>query len=205
MVEGGERLINTEMLKERAKELGIRQKDIADALGLQQSSVNLKLNNQRPMTIEEAEIIADLLNISDDMFGSYFFSGGASQVVFEGLMNAMTENKIAPAVKRQELDIDVDRLGLAYCRLNRWEWDEILGPKPEGFDELPNWWEKRWPWEKWKPSKDDYIGLPMQRIRSLIGEVNISRCWLKYEYGCEDQWLQYYLTGNIYISRSNGE
>ena len=29
----------------------------------------------------------------------------------------------------------VDRLGLAYCRLNSWEWDDAVGPKPEGFDE----------------------------------------------------------------------
>ena len=72
-------MINTELLKQRAKELGIRQKDIADTLGLQQSSVNLKLNNQRPMTIDEAETIANLLSISDDMFASYFFSGRDTQ------------------------------------------------------------------------------------------------------------------------------
>ena len=99
----------------------------------------------------------------------------------------------------------IDRLGLAYWRLNHLEWDELLGPKPEGFDELPNFWEKRWPWEKRKPSKEDHTRRPMAAIRSLIGEVNISRYWLKYEYGCEDQWLQYYLTGNICISRNAGE
>ena len=71
-------MINSEMLKNRAKELGVRQQDIADALGLKQSSVNLKLNNQRPMSLKEAEIIAGILGISDDMFASYFFAGGVA-------------------------------------------------------------------------------------------------------------------------------
>ena len=28
-----------------------------------------------------------------------------------------------------------DRLGLAYCRMNCWEWDDYMGNKPEGFEE----------------------------------------------------------------------
>lgn len=71
-------MINSEMLKNRAKELGVRQQDIADALGLKQSSLNLKLNNRRPMSLEEAEIIAEILGISDDMFASYFFTGSVA-------------------------------------------------------------------------------------------------------------------------------
>ena len=71
-------MINSEMLKNRAKELGVRQQDIADALGLKQSSLNLKLNNRRPMSLEEAEIIAEILGISDDMFASYFFAGSVA-------------------------------------------------------------------------------------------------------------------------------
>ena len=71
-------MVNSEMLKSRAKKLGVRQKDIADVLGLQQSSVNLKINNLRPMTLEEAETIAEMLSISDDMFKSYFFSDGVA-------------------------------------------------------------------------------------------------------------------------------
>ena len=58
--------------------MGVRQKDIADALGLKQSSVNLKMNNQRPMMLDEAEKIAAMLGISDDMFASYFFSNGVA-------------------------------------------------------------------------------------------------------------------------------
>lgn len=67
-------MVNSKLLKLRAKNMGVRQLDLAEALGIKQSSVNLKINNQRPMTVDEAEIIAELLNISDEMFGVYFFS-----------------------------------------------------------------------------------------------------------------------------------
>lgn len=75
---GVRRVINSELLKNRAKELGVRQQDIADALGLKQSSLNLKLNNRRPMSLEEAEIIAGMLGIGDDAFASYFFAGSVA-------------------------------------------------------------------------------------------------------------------------------
>ena len=29
-----------------------------------------------------------------------------------------------------------ERLGLAYCRFNCWQWDELCGPCPENFYEL---------------------------------------------------------------------
>lgn len=67
-------MVNSEKIKQRARELGIRQCDLADALGLQQSSVNLKINNLRPMTLNEAEIIANVLKIDDERFSAYFFA-----------------------------------------------------------------------------------------------------------------------------------
>ena len=94
----------------------------------------------------------------------------------------------------------IDRLGLAYWRLSRWEWDELLGSKPEGFDELPNVWYKRWPWEKRKPSKEDYVRRPMRAIVAIIGEANVSRCWWAFELGKDfDEWLHWYLTGQITV------
>jgi len=30
----------------------------------------------------------------------------------------------------------IDRIGEAYVRMNCWEWDDICGPKPDGYDEL---------------------------------------------------------------------
>ena len=67
-------MVNSKMLKDRAKALGIRQKDIADVLGLQQPTVNQKINNVRPMLLDEAEIMAALLNIGSDEFAAYFFA-----------------------------------------------------------------------------------------------------------------------------------
>lgn len=67
-------MINSNKLKQRAKSLGIRQIDIADALGLKQSTVNQKINNVRPMSLDEAEIIAALLKISNEDFAHYFFA-----------------------------------------------------------------------------------------------------------------------------------
>lgn len=67
-------MINSSLIKDRAKTLGVRQKDIADALGIKQSAANLKINNRRPMYLQEAEKIAEMLNISSDMFATYFFA-----------------------------------------------------------------------------------------------------------------------------------
>lgn len=67
-------MINTKALICRAKTLGIRQKDIADALGLCHSVVSQKFNNVRPMRLDEAEVIAEILHISNEEFGDFFFS-----------------------------------------------------------------------------------------------------------------------------------
>ena len=41
------------------------------------------------------------------------------------------------AGKEKELT-QTERLGLAYCRLNCWEWDDFIGEKPKDFDK----WDK---------------------------------------------------------------
>lgn len=71
-------MVNSKKLKDRAKSLGIRQVDIAKALDLQQSTVNQKLNNVRPMTLQEAETIAEILKITGEEFASYFFAGSVA-------------------------------------------------------------------------------------------------------------------------------
>lgn len=54
-------------------ELQLTQKDIADSLGLAQPTVNQKINNIRPMDLNEAEKLSILLNISPEDFAVYFF------------------------------------------------------------------------------------------------------------------------------------
>lgn len=89
-----------------------------------------------------------------------------------------------------------DRLGLAYIRLRCVLWDEILGPKPEGFDDLPKFSEdiKR----PFRPrqhtrSKYDYTNAAAEAIEEIIGEANISRFrWVVVFGKTEEEWLRWY-------------
>lgn len=90
----------------------------------------------------------------------------------------------------------IDRLGLAYCRLNAGEWDEILGPKPNGFDDLPKYPEDpKWLWQKGKLSQADFTWPAMNAIESIIGDANTSRCWWLFQLGkTEEEWFRWYVT-----------
>lgn len=66
-------MINSKKIKGRLVELGMTQKDISSYLGISQPTVNQKINNIRPMGLDEAEKIADLLQISSEEFREYFF------------------------------------------------------------------------------------------------------------------------------------
>lgn len=67
-------MINTRKIKGRMVEMGITQKDVSIALGLAQPTINQKINNIRPMDLDEAEKLADLLKIPSAEFATYFFS-----------------------------------------------------------------------------------------------------------------------------------
>lgn len=67
-------VINSKKIKGRMRELDITQMDVAKALKIAQPTANQKINNIRPLNLDEAEILAELLKISDDEFGIYFFA-----------------------------------------------------------------------------------------------------------------------------------
>ena len=67
-------MVNTLKLKARIMEFGFTQKDVARALNIALPTVSQKLNNNRPMYLQEADIIANLLEISTQEFGEYFFT-----------------------------------------------------------------------------------------------------------------------------------
>ena len=67
-------MINTDKIKGKMRELRITQADIAKALKLAQPTVNQKINNLRPFDLEEAEKVANILNISNAEFADYFFA-----------------------------------------------------------------------------------------------------------------------------------
>ncbi len=66
-------MINTNKIKGRMSELQLTQKDIAEHLGLAQPTVNQKINNIRPMDLDEAEKLSNILKIPKEEFSVYFF------------------------------------------------------------------------------------------------------------------------------------
>lgn len=66
-------MINTNKIKGRMAELQLTQRDVAESLQIAQSTVNQKINNVRPMDLEEAEKICNLLKIQPTEFQLYFF------------------------------------------------------------------------------------------------------------------------------------
>lgn len=72
-------MVNTNMLVSRMKEIGVTQADIADKLKLARPTVSQKLRNVRPMYLDEAECLSELLKIEPCDFGSYFFTQEVAQ------------------------------------------------------------------------------------------------------------------------------
>lgn len=67
-------MINTLKIKSRMVECGLTQKDVAKAIGIATPTVSQKLNNVRPMNLNEADILAKLLKINTGKYGEYFFN-----------------------------------------------------------------------------------------------------------------------------------
>lgn len=67
-------MINTNKLKGLLREKELTQADVAKCLDLTQPTVNQKINNVRPMTLDEAEKLSILLDIDAGEFGVYFFA-----------------------------------------------------------------------------------------------------------------------------------
>lgn len=65
---------NTKQIKERMSEMHITQKDVAAMLGLAAPTVSQKINGVRPMNLDEARTLADMLHIETGEFGEYFFA-----------------------------------------------------------------------------------------------------------------------------------
>lgn len=67
-------MINTNKIKGRMRELEIVQADVAKSLGLAEATVSQKINGKRPMDLDEAMKLAEMLEITDPEFGDYFFT-----------------------------------------------------------------------------------------------------------------------------------
>ena len=99
------------------------------------------------------------------------------------------------AGKEKELT-QTERLGLAYCRLNCWEWDDFIGEKPKDFDKCA--YSSKNPiirFLKGQHSKSYYITPAVRAIEKAIGEAEVSRCWWKFTLGRTDkEWAEWYFS-----------
>ncbi len=71
-------MVNTKKINARIMELGYTQKDVALYLQKAQPTVSQKLNNVRPMDLDEAEKLCKFLKIQDEEFAEYFFYHGVA-------------------------------------------------------------------------------------------------------------------------------
>lgn len=110
-------------------------------------------------------------------------------------------------VRPNKNDLDrVERLALAHIRLSCYEWDEIVGPKPHGFDNLPKYAKPHWLTRKRKLSRSDYVRPAMTAIETVIGAANISRVWWKYGLGrSEEEWFQWYCSAECLLTNQISE
>ena len=67
-------MLNTNKIRGRIVELGMTNKDVASALHIALPTVSQKINNVRPMTLNEAETLGKLLKIKSEDFTAYFFA-----------------------------------------------------------------------------------------------------------------------------------
>lgn len=88
-----------------------------------------------------------------------------------------------------------DRLALAVCRLDHGEWDYILGAKPEGYDNLPDYERINRFTGKRKPCQFEHRMRASAAIRSIIGDAVVSRFYWIYGLGrSEEEWFLWYIS-----------
>lgn len=98
-------------------------------------------------------------------------------------MKDIDESKLSPA----------ERLALAAYRLNRWEWDDMLGRKPKRFDTMTI------------DEKQLFILPQYNRIKELLGDVYLLRCFWIFDGETEEEWLKWRESKLPYEREGNGE
>lgn len=71
-------MVSSEMIKARIRERNMTQKVIADEMGISQATLSLKINNERPLYLDEACQLAEILGIKKEFF-AYFFAKKVAQ------------------------------------------------------------------------------------------------------------------------------
>lgn len=112
-------MVNSDKLKGIMREKRMTQADAAKLLGLSECSVNQKINNVRPFFLDEAEKLANALEIDSGGFSVYFFASQVAKCNIEFSKNKIiTEKKMKyerpnPNPLRQRRPPDSIRTGTA--------------------------------------------------------------------------------------------
>lgn len=67
-------MYNYSKLLGRIKEFGFTHKRLAEAIGIDKSSLSAKFNNKSNFTQPEIDVICELLDIPNEEIGIYFFA-----------------------------------------------------------------------------------------------------------------------------------
>lgn len=67
-------MLNRNKIKARMTELGLTQKDVAEALKIAPSTASQKINGVRPLYLDEAQKLTEILKIEARDFSAYFFA-----------------------------------------------------------------------------------------------------------------------------------
>ena len=71
-------MVNTNKVKARIVELGYTQGDVSREMKLAQPTFSQKINNLRPLDVNEALTLATFLKIPISEYGDYFFYTGVA-------------------------------------------------------------------------------------------------------------------------------
>lgn len=66
-------MVNGNKIKGRIVELGKTQYEVASLMGISQPTLSQKISNQRPMYLQEIELLAKCLELSKQDILDYFF------------------------------------------------------------------------------------------------------------------------------------
>lgn len=66
-------MIDKKAVRKRMIDLDLKWQDVADSMGLAASTIRQKVYNVRPMTLEEAYSLQQILKIDDNQFLDVFF------------------------------------------------------------------------------------------------------------------------------------
>jgi transcriptional regulator with XRE-family HTH domain len=75
-MKGVETMVNTRELKAQMRRKGMTQRELAQEVGINITTLNRKINNEGGdlITVKEATEITKILDIPEDMIGSIFFA-----------------------------------------------------------------------------------------------------------------------------------